>query len=355
MESLERRLPVYLLLDCSESMVGEGIDGVNAGMRQLLLDLHSDPHALETVWISIISFAGEAKQSLPLSEMIGIRAPKLKVQPGTALGGALRLLRASIAREVRTHSATTKGDWKPLVFLLSDGEPTDEARKLKQPAASGGKKLNFIAIGCGEDANPLVLNEIGDSVLMMGEDELDFRAAFQWISSSLSASSQQLASPTGAGGLSLAKIPADVFSAPTIPSGARLSQPKAPSQLFLALRCSSTRSPYLTRYGFEGKKTFISRAELTSWTKIISPARAQIKTPHLAFRATAWSGFCRARTVSTARRGDVPLAKACFARPKTGRICNARIAGHFWAAAPVQARRSRCRGALVNDDLGGKS
>ena len=47
MESTERRLPVYLLLDCSESMIGDGIDGVNAGMRQLLLDLHSDPHALE--------------------------------------------------------------------------------------------------------------------------------------------------------------------------------------------------------------------------------------------------------------------------------------------------------------------
>ena len=255
MESLERRLPVYLLLDCSESMVGDGIDGVNAGMRQLLLDLHSDPHALETVWISIITFAGEAKQILPLSEMIGIRAPKLKVQPGTSLGGALRLLRECIAREVRTHSATSKGDWKPLVFLLSDGEPTDEwrteARKLKQPGASGSKSLNIIAIGCGEDANPLVLNEIGDSVLMMGEDEMDFRAAFQWISGSLSASSQQLATPSGAGGLSLAKIPADVFSAPTIPSGAQLSKSRAPSQLFLALRCSTYRSPYLTRYGFE--------------------------------------------------------------------------------------------------------
>jgi uncharacterized protein YegL len=71
MESLDRRLPVYLLLDCSESMVGDGIDAVNAGMRQLLLDLHSDPHALETVWISIITFAGSATQILPLSEMIG--------------------------------------------------------------------------------------------------------------------------------------------------------------------------------------------------------------------------------------------------------------------------------------------
>lgn len=256
MESLERRLPVYLLLDCSESMVGEGIDGVNKGMRQLLVDLHSDPHALETVWISIITFAGEARQVLPLSEMIGIHLPPLKVQPGTSLGGGLRLLRECIAREVRVHSAQTKGDWKPLVFLLTDGEPTDEwrseARKLKELTSSGGKQLNLIAIGCGEDANPLVLNEIGDSVLMMGEDELDFRAAFQWISHSLSTSSQQLASPSGASGLSLAKMPEGVFSAPPIPpGGAALLKPKTPSQLFLSLRCSQTRHPYLTRYAFE--------------------------------------------------------------------------------------------------------
>lgn len=110
MESTERRLPVYLLLDCSESMIGEGIDGVNAGVRQLLLDLHCDPHALETVWISIITFAGTTQQILPLTEMIGTKAPRLKVQPGTGLGAALRLLNDCIKREVRVHSATTKDE-----------------------------------------------------------------------------------------------------------------------------------------------------------------------------------------------------------------------------------------------------
>jgi uncharacterized protein YegL len=258
MESLDRRLPVYLLLDCSESMVGDGIDAVNAGMRQLLLDLHSDPHALETVWISIITFAGTATQILPLSEMIGIRAPQLKVQPGTNLGAALRLLRESIAREVRTHSAQTKGDWKPLVFLLTDGMPTDdwraEAKLLKEPTSSGGKKMNFIGIGCGDDANPLVLNEIADTVLMMGESELDFRSLFQWISSSLSVSSQQLGVP-GKEAISLAKMPEGVFQAPSLATlnAVELSKPRTPTQLFLAIRCSTTRKPYLTRYAWESE------------------------------------------------------------------------------------------------------
>jgi uncharacterized protein YegL len=258
MESYDRRLPVYILIDCSESMVGEAIEGANAGMRQLLLDLHSDPHALETVWISVITFAQTATQVLPLTEMIGTKAPKLKIQPGTGLGAALRLLQECISREVRTHSATTKGDWKPLVFLLTDGDPTDEWREaakiLKEPTKTGGKKLNLIAIGCGEDANPLVLNEVADSVLMMGDSELDFRTLFQWISSSLSVTSQNIGTP-GNQALSLAKIPAETFSAPSIPAGGAvdLLKPRQPSQVFLSVRCSMTRKPYLVRYGYESE------------------------------------------------------------------------------------------------------
>ncbi len=263
MEFLDRRLPVYLLLDCSESMIGEGIDGVNAGVRQLLLDLHSDPHALETVWISIITFAGVAQQILPLSEMIGIKAPRLRVQPGTGLGAGLRLLRESIEREVRTHSTTQKGDYKPLIFILTDGDPTDdwrqEARQLKAPSKTGGKKMNIIGIGCGEDANPLVLNEIADSVLMMGESELDFRSLFQWISSSLSVTSQQIGTP-GKEAVSLAKIPVETFSAPSIPLGASLDKPRTPNHLFLSLRCCNTRKPFLTRFGFESEVgTYVAR------------------------------------------------------------------------------------------------
>lgn len=250
MENYERRLPVYLLLDCSESMVGEGIDGVGRGVRQVLLDLHSDPHALETVWLSIITFDSQAEQIVPLTELSQIRAPKLKVRPGTNLGGALQLLSESIKREVRTHSAESKGDWKPLVFLLTDGAPTGEwetqAAALMKPTASGSKPLNMIVIGCGEDVDPLVLMKLSDNVLMMGDKPGDFRNLFAWISSSLSATSQQIAAPKASEAVSLAKMPAGVFSAPqTRP----LREASAlPSQLFIAIRCSNTKKPYLTRY-----------------------------------------------------------------------------------------------------------
>ena len=57
-----RRLPVYILLDCSESMVGEAVDSVQHGLDALLQQLRTDPHALETAWVSIITFSNEAQQ-----------------------------------------------------------------------------------------------------------------------------------------------------------------------------------------------------------------------------------------------------------------------------------------------------
>lgn len=89
---------------------------------------------------------------------------------------------------------------------------------------------------------------------MMGDSQLDFRSLFQWISHSLSVSSQQI-NTGGKEAVSLAKIPVETFRAPSIPAGGalELSKTRQPSQLFLSVRCSDTRKPYLVRYGFESE------------------------------------------------------------------------------------------------------
>ena len=51
-----RRLPVYLLLDCSGSMSGEPIEAVKQGIKALLTELKGDPQALETACLSVITF-----------------------------------------------------------------------------------------------------------------------------------------------------------------------------------------------------------------------------------------------------------------------------------------------------------
>lgn len=251
METTERRLPVYLLLDCSESMVGEGIEAVRRGMNALLVDLHSDPYALETVWVSVITFADTAEQVVPLTELSVFRTPPLRIRPGTALGAAISLLSERTRREVRTHTATTKGDWRPLVFLLTDGVPTDDWRAAFERAWAGRRQPNIVSIGCGPDADPEVLSQLSENVLMMGDDEEDFRELFAWISASLSAASQSIGTSGSApGAVSLAKARPGLFEMPERRTASAGGGPR--SQLFVALRCSRTRRPYLIRYRLAG-------------------------------------------------------------------------------------------------------
>src|SRR5262245_49481546 len=160
--SFERRLPIYLLLDNSESMVGEPMAAVNQGLQQLCLDLKSDPLAIETAWLSVIAFGGKARQVCSLTEALQFAPPHLGVGPGTNLGAALDLLAHSLQHEVRRSSADQRGDWKPIVFLLTDGQPTDnwqEALARFRKAASAWAS-NLIAIGCGADVDLEVLRTI---------------------------------------------------------------------------------------------------------------------------------------------------------------------------------------------------
>ena len=72
-----RRLPVYLLLDTSGSMYGEPIEAVKNGVQTLISTLRSDPYALETAYISIITFNSSAQQITPLTELAAFQQPNI--------------------------------------------------------------------------------------------------------------------------------------------------------------------------------------------------------------------------------------------------------------------------------------
>lgn len=200
MSDFTRRLPVYLLLDCSGSMSGEPIEAVRQGVKMLLSELRGDPQALETAYLSIITFASTAQQISPLTELMLVKEPTINAGGATALGGALRVLMDCVQKEVRQSTETQKGDWRPLVFILTDGEPTDTAEfEAMLPQIKQAKLGNIIACAAGSRANTAHLKRITDSVLMMNSLSADDMAKFfAWVSGSVKMSSKSVDAKPGA-------------------------------------------------------------------------------------------------------------------------------------------------------------
>lgn len=189
-----RRLPVYLVLDTSASMYGEAIEAVKNGVQTLLSTLRQDPYALETAFISVITFNTKAEQVAPLTDLITFKVPYISAEGVTALGDALSLVSSCIQSEVVKASEDKKGDWKPLVFIMTDGAPTDDWQQGLNQFKQVSKGL-VIACAAGGHADTDVLKQITDTVLQLDTaDSSTIQAFFKWVSASVSMGSQKVES-----------------------------------------------------------------------------------------------------------------------------------------------------------------
>lgn len=194
-----RKLPVYLLLDVSGSMSGEPIEAVRNGMQILRSALLKDPYALETVWISVITFGSDVQQVLPLTEVSQFNPPEIRASGGTALGGALIKAVECANKEVRKTTEEEKGDWKPLVFLMTDGLPTDDP----EPGIAEFKKYHWgivVACAAGPGSDMELLKRIAwnekegnaNVVELETADQTSIAAFFKWVSASVASGSRQV-------------------------------------------------------------------------------------------------------------------------------------------------------------------
>lgn len=243
-----RRLPIYLLLDTSESMAGPAIESVGAGLKAMLTSLRSNPHALEAVYMSVIEFSRTARVLEPLTELATFQMPSLKIRPGTSLGAGLRLLCDQMRSEVVKTTVDRKGDYRPLVFLLTDGQPTDDWQESVQilRSLSFPKLANFYAIGCGPDADLSVLGKITDIVLKM--DELTpeaFKKLFVWLTASVQTASVSVGERGDLDSIDITKLPDGVLEKVDV---RHVSGPERVNQVFLHARCQKDRRPYLMRH-----------------------------------------------------------------------------------------------------------
>lgn len=184
-----RRLPVYLLLDTSASMTGEPIEALRKGIDIMIGALRKNPQAIESVYISIITFNSTAQVLIPLTDLASFQMSELKASGQTALGAALTLLTDRITLEVKKNSMEAKGDWKPIVFIMTDGAPIDNWEK-GASYFSTCKTAYTVACAAGSHAKTSILKQITPHVISLDKaDEDSMSRFFLWMSSSIGTTS----------------------------------------------------------------------------------------------------------------------------------------------------------------------
>lgn len=255
-----RRLPIYFLVDVSESMVGEPIEQVQNGMRTIIQELRVDPYALETACVSVIAFAGKAVSLSPLTELYKFYPPTFPVGGGTSLGSAMNFLMDDLDKSIQKTTMEAKGDWKPIIFLFTDGTPTDDYKAaFNRWNAKYRKGCNLIAISIGDNVNTQMLGQISDNVLRLKDTDAEsFTKFFKWVTASIKATSISVTDYSND----------DVQLAPTTGINLEKVDTKKPCQIdenyaVLLGKCQTTKKNYLVKYAKR-----LSKVEMEGYSNI---------------------------------------------------------------------------------------
>lgn len=199
----EPRCPCILLLDTSGSMGGAPISALNAGLQTFKDELASDSLAMKRVEVSVITFG-------PVNVVSGFETaqnfypPNLTASGDTPMGSAIKQALEMVKQRKEEYRANAISFYRPWIFLITDGGPTDEWESAAAMIREGesSKSFAFFAVAV-QNANMEVLSKISvrEPIKLQG---LKFTQLFQWLSNSMKSVSQSvpgtsvaIAPPTG--------------------------------------------------------------------------------------------------------------------------------------------------------------
>jgi uncharacterized protein YegL len=199
----EPRCPCLLLLDTSHSMQGQAISELNRGMVTFKDQLATDALAMKRVEIAVVTFG-------PVSIESGFQTPDywqpttLSTTGDTPMGQAIEQGLDMLKERKQRYKDNGISYYRPWIFLITDGSPTDSWQRAAQRVRDGEKnnEFSFFAVAVA-NADMGILAQIAPRGPLK-LDGLNFRELFMWLSSSLgrvSASSTgervALSPPTG--------------------------------------------------------------------------------------------------------------------------------------------------------------
>jgi uncharacterized protein YegL len=163
-----RTMVLFFIIDTSGSMDGSKIGAVNVAIEEVIPAIRevSDENADAQIKIAALEFSSGARwitTNGPV-EADQFRWNYLDASGVTDFGAACKTLNDKLSTKAFMQEAS--GSFAPAIFLLSDGEPTDEW----QSALAALRQNNWfkagvkVAIAIGDDANKDMLKEFTGSM-----------------------------------------------------------------------------------------------------------------------------------------------------------------------------------------------
>lgn len=194
-DNADQRTLCVLILDGSGSMAGQKIAALNAGLVSLQNSLQKDTVARGRVRLLILRVGDNDAVSVEndWTDAINFAAPSIKANGTTPLGGALNLAMNKIDEEKNIMKNAGITYTRPLIWIITDGEPTDmpewESAASRSINYMRDKKIQIYCIGVDVvDLTPLKMTQPGAQIFQLAK--LDFSELFNFLSASVSSVSK---------------------------------------------------------------------------------------------------------------------------------------------------------------------
>jgi uncharacterized protein YegL len=191
MDNPEPRCPCVLLVDTSTSMSGAAIESLNEGVQQFERELNQDGLAKKRVEVAVVSFGLGVEVVQDFISPTSFVPPRFEANGNTPMGEAVVKAMEILEERKRAYRSAGVSFYRPWVFLITDGAPTDHQTHFWRQATDllrdgeANKKLLFFGVGV-QGADFGKLNELcPPSRPALKLQGLSFTELFSWLSSSL--------------------------------------------------------------------------------------------------------------------------------------------------------------------------
>lgn len=158
---------------------------VNQGLKAYQTDLMTDSLAAQRVEVSVITFGSTIETVCPFVTAHDFTPPTLEANGETVMGAAILRAIDAVTERKRLYRQNGLHFFRPWIFLVTDGKPTDSWREAAAKVQEGekNKSFAFFTVGVGE-ADYDILRQISIARAPLALDGYKFREMFIWLSQS---------------------------------------------------------------------------------------------------------------------------------------------------------------------------